>query len=355
MFGYRWPRVKAELVHRRPEASALESRVLLSNVLFNDDFNLPAGAQPLTSTWHYRNGTDPNNANVQYTNTPSTLHVVNDPGALDGKALAMTLSPDPASPGKFLSSEIQTTADPVASNLLYGRIEARIKLPGGPSGQGVGIWPAFWMLGSNFAQVGWPNCGEIDIMENKGSTPGGIQGTIHGPGYSGGSGITAHYYLPAGQTFYSGYHTFAVDWAPNWIAFSVDGHVYATRTPADLPSGKTWVFNHSFHINLDVCEGGSFAGPTGPNSTFPQTMLVDYVRAYRYLPGDLNGDGAVDFNDLLILAQHYGQPGTFPQGDLNGDGTVGFDDLLILAQNYGRTSVPQSASAIVSSLGSKRK
>jgi len=69
----------------------------------------------------------------------------------------------------------------------------------------------------------------------------------------------------------------------------------------------------------------------------------------------LNGDGAVDFNDLLILAQHYGQPGTFPQGDLNGDGTVGFDDLLIIAQNYGHTPAAQNASAIVSALGSKRK
>jgi len=270
--------------HSRAQAVALESRMLLSVVLFNDDFNLPVGAQPATSTWHYRNGTDPNNSNVQYTNTPSTLHVVSNAGAQDGKALAMTLSPNPSSPGKFLSAEIQTNIDPVAGQLLYGHIEARIKLPGGPNGQGQGIWPAFWMLGSNYPQVGWPTSGEIDIMENKGSTPGQVQGTIHGPGYSGGAGITAHYDLPAGQTFYSGYHTFAVDWAPNWIAFSVDGHVYATRTPANLPAGTSWAFNHPFYVILDVAEGGAFVGPAGANSIYPQTMLVDYVRAYAYRP-----------------------------------------------------------------------
>ena len=100
-------------------------------------------------------------------------------------------------------------------------------MPGGPNGQGVGIWPAFWMLGTNINQVGWPNCGEIDIMENKGSTPGEVQGTLHGPGYSGGSGITSYYDLPGGQNFYSSYHVFAADWGPNFVNFLVDGHIYA--------------------------------------------------------------------------------------------------------------------------------
>jgi beta-glucanase (GH16 family) len=261
----------------------LEPRLLLAaNLVFNDDFNLPAGSQPNTSTWLYNNGSDPNNGNVIYTNTPSTLAVVNDAGATDGKALAMTLSRDPNNASHFLSSRINTTVDPIAGNFQYGHVEARLKLPGGPNGQGVGIWPAFWMLGTNINQVGWPNCGEIDIMENKGSTPGQIQGTLHGPGYSGGSGISAHYDLPTGQTFYSAYHIFAADWGPGFVNFLVDGHLYASRSPANLPAGKTWAYDHPFDIILDVADGGPFAGGAGPNSTFPQTMLVDYVRATAF-------------------------------------------------------------------------
>jgi beta-glucanase (GH16 family) len=256
--------------------------MLTANMVFDDEFNLPVGSQPNASTWFHDTGTSANNGNVDFTDTPSTLQIVNDAGATDGKALAMSLYPDPSNPGKYLGARINTTVDPLAGNWQYGHIEARIKLPGGPNGQGVGIWPAFWMLGSNFSQVGWPNCGEIDIMENKGSTPGEVQGTIHGPGYSGGNGITAFYDLPGGQNFYSAYHVFAADWGPNFVNFSVDGHVYASRSPANLPSGTTWAFNHPFDIILDIQEGGGFAGPPGPNSTYPQTMLVDYVRAAAF-------------------------------------------------------------------------
>ncbi len=131
-------------------------------------------------------------------------------------------------------------------------------------------------------------------MENKGSTPGQVQGTIHGPGYSGGNGITAFDNLPSGQNFYSGYHLFAVDWGPNFVNFSADGQVYASRSPADLPSGTTWAFNHPFDIILDIQEGGAFAGGPGPNSTYPQTMLVDYVRAAAFplsaVPGLTDAD-----------------------------------------------------------------
>jgi beta-glucanase (GH16 family) len=261
----------------------LELRAMLSgNLVFEDEFNLAAGSQPNSSTWFNNTGTSPNNSNVNYVDTPSTLQVVSDAGAIDGKALAMSLYPDPNNAGKYLASRINTTVDPIAGNWQYGHVEARIKMPGGPNGQGVGIWPAFWLLGTNINTVGWPNCGEVDIMENKGSTPGQIQGTIHGPGYSGGSGITAYYNLPSGQNFYSAYHVFAADWGPNFINFSVDGQLYASRSPANLPSGTSWAFNHPFYVILDIQEGGAFAGGPGPNSTYPQTMMVDYVRAAAF-------------------------------------------------------------------------
>jgi beta-glucanase (GH16 family) len=158
----------------------------------------------------------------------------------------------------------------------YGRFEARIKIP-----RGQGIWPAFWMLGDDIDKPGWPACGEIDIMENIGKEPALVHGTIHGPGYSGEHGIGAPYGLPANQVFADDFHVFAVEWEPNTIGFYVDDHLYTTRTPADLPTGTKWVYDHPFFILLNVAVGGGWPGSPDATSTYPQTMLVDYVRVYE--------------------------------------------------------------------------
>ena len=162
----------------------------------------------------------------------------------------------------------------------YGRFEARIKIP-----RGQGLWPAFWMLGTDIEKPGWPGCGEIDIMENIGKEPALVHGTIHGPGYSGGHGIGAPYALPAAlpadQRFADDFHLFAVEWEPNVIRFYVDDHLYATRTPADLPKGAKWVYDHPFFVLLNVAVGGDWPGNPDASSVFPQTMLVDYVRVYE--------------------------------------------------------------------------
>jgi beta-glucanase (GH16 family) len=158
----------------------------------------------------------------------------------------------------------------------YGRFEARIKIP-----YGQGIWPAFWMLGNDIDTAGWPRCGEIDIMENIGREPNLVHGTLHGPGYSGANGITASYPLSASQRFSDDYHKFAVEWEPNVMRFYVDGLLYKTRTPGDLPAGKQWVFNHPFFLILNVAVGGDFPGNPDTTSTFPQLMKVDYVRVYE--------------------------------------------------------------------------
>jgi hypothetical protein len=161
-------------------------------------------------------------------------------------------------------------------SLQYGRFEARLKLP-----YGQGIWPAFWMLGNDIDSVGWPQCGEVDIMENIGKEPAIIHGTIHGPGYSGGSGLSSSYSLPNNQPFADSFHTFAVEWEPNVVRFYCDGILYKTRTPADLPAGKTWVYNHPFFIIMNVAVGGGWPGNPDATTVFPQTMLVDYVRVYQ--------------------------------------------------------------------------
>ena len=157
----------------------------------------------------------------------------------------------------------------------YGRFEARIKIP-----QGQGIWPAFWMLGDDIDKVGWPKCGEIDVMENIGKEPALVHGTIHGPGYSGAGGIGSPFALPHEQKFADDFHLYAVEWEPEAIRFYVDDHLYATRTPADLPKGAKWVYDHPFFLLLNVAVGGSWPGNPDATSVFPQTMLIDYVRVY---------------------------------------------------------------------------
>src|SRR5437899_11196665 len=120
----------------------------------------------------------------------------------------------------------------------YGRFEARIKIP-----RGIGMWPAFWMLGNDIDKMHWPQCGEIDIMENIGREPSTVHGTIHGPGYSGAGGIGAGYTLPNGQQFADGFHTFTVDWEPYSITWYVAGIPYSHKTPADI-NGNTGVADH---------------------------------------------------------------------------------------------------------------
>jgi beta-glucanase (GH16 family) len=158
----------------------------------------------------------------------------------------------------------------------YGRFEARIKIP-----YGQGLWPAFWMLGNDIATVGWPSCGEIDIMENIGREPGLVHGTIHGPGYSGNSAIGAPFSLSAGQRFADDFHVYAVEWEPNVIRFYVDTNLYATRVPGDLPPGARWVYDHPFFVLLNVAVGGYWPGSPDASTVFPQAMLVDYVRVYK--------------------------------------------------------------------------
>ena len=159
---------------------------------------------------------------------------------------------------------------------IYGRIEARIKLP-----RGQGIWPAFWLLGNDIDKVGWPECGEIDIMELIGKEPSTIHGTIHGPGYSHQKGITSSHSLKEGENFADAFHLFAVEWEPFALRFYCDDVLYKTVTSADLPEGTTWVYNHPFFILLNVAVGGDWPGVPDSTTQFPQEMLVDYVRVFQ--------------------------------------------------------------------------
>jgi len=159
--------------------------------------------------------------------------------------------------------------------LTYGRVEARIQIP---SGQG--IWPALWMLGQDIDVVGWPECGEIDIMENIGREPATIHATIHGPNYAGAGGISGSYSLKKGR-FADHFHRFAMEWNPHQIAFFVDGTAYFTVTRATVEQRGKWVYDHPFYLLLNVAVGGSWPGDPDSSSTYPQSLLVDYLRVYQ--------------------------------------------------------------------------
>ena len=155
----------------------------------------------------------------------------------------------------------------------YGRIEARLKVPFGQ-----GIWPAFWLLGENISTVGWPACGEIDVMENIGREPATVHGSLHGPGYSGGAAITKSFGFTDNR-FDVDFHVFAIEWGADYIDYYVDNTLYQRITPEDVPG--EWVYNHPFFIILNVAVGGNFVGFPTSQTPFPQTMLVDYVKVYK--------------------------------------------------------------------------
>jgi beta-glucanase (GH16 family) len=157
----------------------------------------------------------------------------------------------------------------------YGRFEARIKLP-----TGQGVWPAFWMLGEHITTNAWPNCGEIDIMENAGKKPTVNHGSLHGPGYSGGNPLTGTYTLTGGGKLADDFHVFRVEWETNTVRFYVDETNYETRKNTDVPSGAEWVYDHPFFMILNVAIGGAFGGAPDSTTVLPQVMTVDYVRVY---------------------------------------------------------------------------
>jgi beta-glucanase (GH16 family) len=241
-------------------------------LVWSDEFNGPNGSSPDPTHWTFDTGGNGwgNHELEYYTRRVENAQIEN--GSLVIAALEETYTGADGVTRHYTSARLKTQAEFAQA---YGRFEARIKIP-----YGQGMWPAFWMLGNNLGTVSWPGSGEVDIMENIGKEPSTVHGTIHGPGYSGMNGIGSPYSLPSGK-FSDDYHLFAVEWQPNVIRFYVDDKLYATRTPADLPAGTSWVYDHPFFIILNLAVGGSWPGNPDNTTVFPETMLVDYVRVYQ--------------------------------------------------------------------------
>ncbi|AEH51752.1 Glucan endo-1,3-beta-D-glucosidase [Pseudothermotoga thermarum DSM 5069] len=162
--------------------------------------------------------------------------------------------------------------------IKYGRIEIRAKLP-----KGKGIWPALWMLGSNIGQVGWPRCGEIDIMEMLGHDTRTVYGTVHGPGYSGGASIGVAYKLPESVADFSeDFHVFAIEWDEDEIEWYVDDQLYHVLSKDEIEElGLEWVFDQPFFLIMNVAVGGYWPGYPDETTVFPQRMYIDYIRVFE--------------------------------------------------------------------------
>ena len=234
-----------------------------------DEFNGDAGELPDSTMWAFDVGGDGfGNGQLEY-NTDAATNAAHD-GIGN---LVITAREEAFEGNRFTSARLKTQGLFEQENGLF---EARIRLP-----IGQGIWPAFWMLGADFDEVGWPQTGEIDIMEYRGQEPSVIHASLHGPGYSGASPITTTLRLEDDETFADDFHVFSVEWDPGRIAWSLDGEVFQIISTSDVAVRGPWVFDHEFFILLNLAVGGSFVGDPDETTEFPQRMEIDYVRVFE--------------------------------------------------------------------------
>jgi beta-glucanase (GH16 family) len=234
------------------------------NIVWHDEFD---GTELDLKNWTFDLGGGGwgNQEWQAYTDQPENVRVENGMLAIEARKESATLTGHPYSSARIKTQGLHAWQ--------YGRIEARLKLP-----YGQGIWPAFWMLGDNIREVGWPVCGEIDIMEFAGRQPDVIHATVHVPGYAGIKAIGSDIAVPQ-DSLRNDFHVYAIEWEPNEIRWYIDDQQYFNVTPKDVPA--EWVFDHPFFIVLNLAVGGVWPGYPDATTLFPQFLYVDYVRVYQ--------------------------------------------------------------------------
>ena len=237
----------------------ITTKEVAPTLLWSEEFNTDGA--PDSTKWGYDIGKGDwgwgNNELEYYTNRRENSIV-------QGGVLKVTALKENFSGSGYTSARL-ITKEKFA--FTYGKVEIRAKLPAG-----VGTWPATWMLGSDNTTVGWPKCGEIDIMEHLGRTLNTIYGTLHYPGRSGGNADGTTTVIANATTEF---HIYSMDWSAAAIKLYVDGVLYHTTiNSAGIP------FNHDFFFIVNMALGGNFGGPLDPAFT-KATMEVDYIRVYK--------------------------------------------------------------------------
>ncbi len=265
---------------------SIPSGTLVWSDEFTSSSNTPAGPNPAVWTYDTGNSGFGNNELENYcawgsstspcsTTNPSE-YVAQYPGT-DGVLYIVAQQP---STGVYTSARLKTQG---LFSFQYGRLEFRAMVP-----EAQGFWPANWLLGNNIATINWPACGEMDVMErvNAALTPDWNEGSVHGTGFTGGTGLGTQYDFPSGQTAGGEFHSYGMIWSPGSVSYYVDDPTqpYVTYTPSSLSglSGAAWPFDagQSNFILLNLAIGGDYPGPPDNTTPFPSEMLVDYVRIY---------------------------------------------------------------------------
>ncbi|MEO6132663.1 MAG: family 16 glycosylhydrolase [Saprospiraceae bacterium] len=238
------------------------------NLVWRDEF---AGDVLNSADWSFENGNGcPNNCG--WGNNESEYYRPDNISLVNG-FLVITAKKQQYEGFEYTSSKIVTKGK---QQFKFGRIDMRAALP-----EGKGIWPALWMLGSNIDAVGWPACGEFDIMELTGDVPNRVVGTVH---Y--GSDLANHHYnsvskfAGSNDSYQEKFHVYSLNWENNLVQFLVDDEIYSTIRPADL-NGQPWPFNKFFYFIFNVAVGGVWPGQPDSSTKFPQYMIVDYVRVFQ--------------------------------------------------------------------------
>ena len=256
-------------------ATANPTSTAPSHLLWSEDFDGPAGSSPNPNNWNFDTGGKGwgNEELESYTSRPQNAEL-DGKGDLDITARAESYTGSDGIPRQYTSARLQTLHK---FQFQYGLVEARIRVPAGK-----GMWPAFWLLGDEgyASEHAWPYCGEIDAMEVLGSEPDVVHGTLHAAWpWASKNGVGGRAESP--KPLSAGFHVYGVEWAPERISFLLDGAVYQTITPADLPSGAAWPFDHPFFLLLNLAVGGNWPGAPNASTQFPAHMLVDWVRVWQ--------------------------------------------------------------------------
>jgi beta-glucanase (GH16 family) len=254
-------------------------------LVWSDEFSnaTSANAQPNPLVWTYDTGASGfgNDELEDYCgwNSSTSPCSTANPNAYVGTDGYLHIVAEQPSAGVYTSARLKTEG---LFSFQYGRVEFRAQVP-----EAQGFWPAAWLMGNNIATANWPACGEMDVLErvNAALTPDWNEGSVHGTGFTGGTGLGMQYFFPSGQTA-AGWHTYGMIWTKGSVAYYVDDPTqpYVTYTTSSISglSGSVWPFDagQSNFIILNLAVGGSWPGSPNAGTPFPSQMLVDYVRVY---------------------------------------------------------------------------
>lgn len=236
------------------------------HLVWHDEFNEKTLD---TTNWNYETGTGGNgwgnNELEYYTSRPQNVF-------LSGGNLIIEARKESYSGSNYTSARITTQGK---QQFTYGRIDIRAKLP-----VQTGMWPALWMLGSNISSVGWPQCGETDIMELIGKNSQQVVGSFHWKKTDGSEGTFNNTYSLTSGDFSQHFHVFSLLWGQDSLQILVDDIPYVKAARADLTNG-TYPFDSPFFFIFNVAVGGNWPGPPDNTTQFPQRMFVDYVRVFQ--------------------------------------------------------------------------